>query len=152
MLFSWYLKLGDDASATSPTIATPSSALFVIACGWSTSGSAWSAHYLMVMDATDSVFQKRSTSFAAQFNYKRTFKTNVSLLISFSNLVSLSCLADVFSLHTHLAILKKVHKRAHFQNKSAQISKLRTWHWALQLQQQTINRFIFKNYQYELED
>lgn len=109
MLFPWYLKLGDDASAISPTLATPSSAFFVIACGWSTSGSAWSARYLMVMDATDSVFQKRSTLFATQFNYKRTFKTNVSLLISFSNLVSLSCLADVFSLHTHLAILKQVH-------------------------------------------
>lgn len=94
-----------------------------------------SACYLMIMDAMNSMFGKRSTSFAAQFNYKRTFKTNVSLLISFSNLVSLFCLADVFSLYTHLAILKHVHNRAHFLNKSAQICKLLTWHSALQLQQ-----------------
>lgn len=36
-----YLILGDHTTATLPPTATPTSALFLIACGWSASGSAW---------------------------------------------------------------------------------------------------------------
>lgn len=109
-LGNWYWEIR-------PCYHTSSSALFLMVCGWCTSGSACSTCYLMVMDAMNSMFGEKSTSFVIQFNYKRTFKSNVSLLISFPNLVSLCCLADVFSLHTHLAILKQVHISAHFLNK-----------------------------------
>lgn len=122
-MFSCYSLLGNHTTAGSPPAANPSSAVFVLAGGCSP-GSACSTCCSMIAAATNSMFGQRSTSFAACFNYKRTFKTNVSLLIPFSNLVSLFCLADVFSLHTHLAILKQVHNRAHFLNKSAQICKL----------------------------
>lgn len=75
----------------------------------------------MIIDAVNSMVGKRSTSFAAQFNYKRTFKTNASLLISFSDFVLPFCLADVFSLCTHLVILKQLYNGAHFLNKTAQL-------------------------------
>lgn len=103
-----------------------SPALSWVAGSPSAFGSDWSACELMIIDAVKSMVGKRSTSFAAQFNYKRTFKTNVSL-ISFSDLVLPFCLADVFSLCTHLVILKQLYNGAYFLNKSAHLCKLQTW-------------------------
>lgn len=107
MLTSWYLALEYHAGSSRCHCASSSR---IIISGWKPVcfGSQWSACELMIIDAVNSMVGRRSTSFAAQFNYKRTFKTNASLLISFSDFVLPFCLADVFSLCTHLVISKQL--------------------------------------------
>lgn len=146
---SWYLALECHAGGSRCHCACSSCIIF---SGWKPVcfGSQWSACELMIIDAVSSMVGKRSTSFAAQFNYKRTFRTNVSLLISFSDFVLPFCLADVFSLCTHLVISKQLYNGAHFLNKTAHLWELWTWFSALKLQRSE-DTFV-RNYHSEIED